>query len=280
MEYNDWSLQELSEKNTQMYKVGYILAPVYVDFIKWVLSQTDKPAYVLLRDGQPIYDISKMLSKLPEFKNVETWETRYITRSVMTALGGLSKDDALNYLDVQGVTDGTHVFIDTGFAGSIQNRLRQRYDINAESFFMFYGGCIENIQGYKNPKNSQLSDISFINEFIFETIPKLSQSLLTLKINGTDIQPIPETSSVEQQFYKSFTKGAAAYIRAMKKVKALSANKDLAEKILADGDNKLVIRKALKQEYRSNGVFEYSKETNNPELDSIIMDMKKGVENT
>lgn len=282
MEYDKWSLQETSLKNTQMFNIGYILAPVYIDFIRWTLSETKKPAFLLLRDGQPIFDIAMMLKNIPEFKRVGTWSTKVLTRSHFNNLKRYPVEMGKNYFMGEGLADNTHTLIDTGYAGSIQSNMQITYNIETESLFMFYEGESNTIKGYKNRHNYPAKDLEFDSSHIFEAIPKLSKSgaYIMFEWNGSfKWEPIPETSPGEQQFYKNFLSGAESYIKGTQKLKDLQKNSDAANEILGNKKLKKSLKLALETDivYDSENqlVNEYKKPIDTDTLGEFVKDMRK-----
>lgn len=251
-DYSSWTATDIALKSEQMFQIGYVLAPVYVDFIEWALQQTTKPAYVLLRDGLPIYDIAQMLSDQPEFKPVLNWETKTLTRSMIYQFRRKNKEDVRNYLKLTGISDGTHVLIDTGVAGSMQNELKNDYDIDTESLFMFYEGDPDRpIRGYKNSKNYNTVRMQNDVECIFERLPKVQESGVFIQYsffnpsNIFDIEfghPAPDT---EIRFYEYFKRGAKSYIAATRAVKHRATNAENANKVLSSKTTVNALRGAL-----------------------------------
>ncbi|MDR1694985.1 MAG: hypothetical protein LBR70_07355 [Lactobacillaceae bacterium] len=274
MTYNSWTKKDLEEKNAQMFAAGALLAPVFVDFIKWSLEQTKRPAYCLLRDGQPIYDIAQLLKDTPEFEPVRKWKTKFLTRSMVNSLENQDAAKTLNYLKSEGLTQDKYVFLDTGYQGSIQRALKNDYNVNSQSLFMFYFRPGEHndsndiIKGYRDKTNfDERTTVKFCCQ-IFENLPKihnphpglalkeesektneesknewLKRRISKLKkaiIGSEDLEtvlvskPVLESSKQEQEFYNSFIKGAAAYVSLIKNQRKISETGKMAEDILTD----------------------------------------------
>lgn len=293
MKYENWSLGELDAKSTQMFNVGYLLAPVYVDFVKWALAQTDKPAYVLLRDGQPVYDVAKSMKDFPGFERAATWEVKYLTRSLLIDFAKYPEDLVLDYLKSEGLADNSRVLIDTGFLGTIQYNLYKSYDIGTESLFMFYEGGEEfgikldphhtTIKGYKNIENYHIADLSPDNNSIFEALPKLSKGRFGVQMDYDTKKlssvPYADASQFERQFYKHFARGAKSYATAVKKLRDMDANADMATKTLGDQEIKSAIMDALMEtaSVEPNGSFVdlYEKPKKDNQLNALLIKRKQ-----
>jgi hypothetical protein len=138
------------------WSVGYVLSPVYVEFVKFVSQKTDLPVKVALRDAGPVWDVAqRMAARSPaEWSHLKDWEPVWLGRYIVHRLDNdwrhrihryyrrerkqfyeyQRKLFLDGYVPLHGL-DRPFAFVDTGIQGRM-SRVLNEYGIKNTPLFM------------------------------------------------------------------------------------------------------------------------------------------------
>jgi hypothetical protein len=170
---------------------GALIAPVIIEFIKFVQSNAKSRIVCAYRDGEVIHKTAKFLSRInPDFKECAEWGHIYLTRSVIQES---KKEPELlrRYLKQNNLDTGDWTFTDIGFTGSLWTRLYKEYNVKPDAVFMFRNwDAPTEIQGMHNnpgydPARWQRTAIG-----IFESFPKAICPCIWLAESNNIVNPV------------------------------------------------------------------------------------------